>query len=126
MIEVVMCIVCKSNEVLLVHRAKKEGNIMWAFPGGTVESGESTYQTAIRELKEETNIDSEVIELIGERIHPYTKKHMAYVALRPLTFDLKLGDADLDDLKWVRIEEIENYCGATIFEKVKIYLDRIK
>lgn len=125
MIEVVMCIVCRDKQILLVHRAKKEGSLMWAFPGGTVEDGETVYQTAIRELKEETNLDSEVVKLIGDRIHPYTKKHMAYIALTPTSFELKIGDDDLDDLKWVNISELENYFGSPTYEKVQEYLNSI-
>ena len=118
-----MCVVCRDKQILLVRRAKKEGNLMWAFPGGTVETGESVFQTAVRELKEETNVDSEVIEFIGDRVHPYTKKHMAYVALKPTTFDLKLGDEDLDDLKWVDIVELKKYFGSPTYDKVQAYLD---
>ena len=125
-VEVVMCIVTFGNKILLVHRAENDSNLSWAFPGGTVESGENVFQTAIRELKEETNIDGEVIESIGERIHPYSKKKMAYVAIKPTSFDIKVGDDDLDMCKWVAIDELETVFNTPIYEKVSIYLESIK
>ena len=121
MIEIVMCIACIDDKILLVRRKSNSDKLLWVFPGGTVEDGETPFKTAVRELKEETNIDSEAIELIGERIHPYTKKHMAYVAVKPTSFELKLGDDDLDLLEWVEISRIEEYFGTPLYEAVKEY-----
>jgi mutator protein MutT len=39
---------------------------MWQFPGGGIEPGEDPLQTAIREVKEETNLDVEVLKLLPE------------------------------------------------------------
>jgi len=47
-----------NNEVLLIHH--NAGH--WDFPKGHVEEGETEIQTAVREVKEETNIDVEVNE----------------------------------------------------------------
>lgn len=121
MVEIVMCIACVDNKALLVRRKSNSEKLFWVFPGGTTEEGETPFETAIRELKEETNIDSEAIELIGERIHPYTQKHMAYVAVKPTSFELKLGDDDLDLLEWVDVSKIEEYFGTALCESVKEY-----
>ncbi len=53
------CIIINDKkEVLLVHHNKGH----WDFPKGHVEEGETEVETAIREVKEETNIDVEVNE----------------------------------------------------------------
>ena len=53
------CVIINENDqVLLVHH--NAGH--WDFPKGHVEEGETEVQTAIREVKEETNIDVEVNE----------------------------------------------------------------
>ena len=122
MVEVVMCIVKHEDKLLLVHRKGKDANLSWAFPGGTVEENETVEQVAVRELKEETNLDGKFECIIGDRIHPYSKKHMAYVAMTPTTFELKLGDDDLDDLKWVEISQLRDYIGNNIYDKVAEYL----
>lgn len=53
------CIVMnEKNEILLVHH--NQGH--WGLPKGHMEEGETEVETAIREVKEETNIDVEVNE----------------------------------------------------------------
>ena len=47
--------------VLLVRRGIEPYKDYWALPGGFVEYGESVEEAAIREAKEETNIDVESI-----------------------------------------------------------------
>lgn len=38
----------------------------WVLPKGTVENGETYKQTALREVKEETDSDAEIIKYIGK------------------------------------------------------------
>jgi len=45
--------------------AKRTDNDLWTIPGGTMKPGETIAETAVREVKEETGIDVEVISLVG-------------------------------------------------------------
>lgn len=47
----------RDNEVVVLDKIKKYGWEGLTFPGGKVEDGESFFQAAIREAKEETNLD---------------------------------------------------------------------
>ncbi|TBL78922.1 NUDIX hydrolase [Paenibacillus thalictri] len=49
------------NEILLI-RGPERG---WEMPGGQVEEGESLTQAAIRETKEESGVDIEIIRFCG-------------------------------------------------------------
>lgn len=49
------------NEILLIKGPKRG----WEMPGGQVEEGESIKEAAIRETKEETGIDVEIIKFCG-------------------------------------------------------------
>lgn len=49
---------------------KRTDNTLWTIPGGTMKSGETIAETAIREVKEETGIDVEVVSLIGIYSNP--------------------------------------------------------
>src|SRR6266511_5431501 len=43
----------------------RQDNGLWALPGGVQEIGESIEQTAVREVREETGIEVEIIGLVG-------------------------------------------------------------
>lgn len=60
----VAVIVIKDDKVLFGKRIKGRGEGTWHFPGGHIEYGESFADTAIRETKEETNVDIEYLKFI--------------------------------------------------------------
>lgn len=63
-VKVVAAIVIQNDQVLLARRPPgKHHGLLWEFPGGKVESGESPEAALIRELREELNWDVEVGEL---------------------------------------------------------------
>lgn len=54
-----------NNEILLGLRKGSHGSGEWSFPGGHVEFGEKIFETAKREVKEETGLEIEKFELIS-------------------------------------------------------------
>ena len=57
------------DDILLVKRAFEPGKGQWSLPGGFLELGETLEEGAIRELKEETNLNGKVIKLLGDCSH---------------------------------------------------------
>lgn len=49
-------IIIDKGKVLLLHRIK-DGREYYVIPGGTIEDNETPEQAAVREIKEETNLD---------------------------------------------------------------------
>ncbi|MFI9783233.1 NUDIX hydrolase [Kitasatospora sp. NPDC051984] len=50
------------GQLLLIH---KTDNNLWALPGGGHDVGESVSDTVVREVREETGIDVEVLSVVG-------------------------------------------------------------
>lgn len=57
----------EQGRILLV---KRRDNTLWALPGGGHDIGESIEQTAVREVKEETGLDVDIISLTGIYTNP--------------------------------------------------------
>jgi len=55
----------EKGEVLLGLRRGSHGAAEWSFPGGHLEFGETVKDTAVREAKEECNLDISDLELIS-------------------------------------------------------------
>lgn len=58
----------EQGRIVLVHR---KDNGLWALPGGGMELGESIEDCAVREVKEETGLDVEIVGLVGVYTSPH-------------------------------------------------------
>ena len=97
------------NEILIQQRSsnRKMFPNMWTNTGGACISGETSIITVIRELKEELNIDVNIDHL--EFIASY-KREKDYVDVWVLkeninTNNIKFVDGEVQDVKWVSIDE---------------------
>jgi 8-oxo-dGTP diphosphatase len=59
--------IVRDGRVLIVRRARPPAHGLYTLPGGGVELGETLEQAAIREIREETALEIEPIELVGFR-----------------------------------------------------------
>jgi 8-oxo-dGTP diphosphatase len=105
------------DDLILMVRQTYKGNTFWTFPGGRIEANEEPIECAIRETKEETGLDIEIIEqvceLYNEVIHgPYYCYLGRIVGGKAeLGFDPGLpSDAqELKELRWFPIKEMESH-----------------
>ena len=85
-----VCIITKDNKVLLIKQTKGH----WGFPKGHVEKNETEIETAIREVKEETNNSDDHFDIETDHFKMNTKTREAYLnkapieGLTPKEFDL--------------------------------------
>ncbi|KAL2495964.1 nudix hydrolase 10-like [Forsythia ovata] len=103
---------CKFLFSLLVVREKYgrfRARRIWKIPTGIVDQGEDISVGAKREVQEETGIDTEFTEVLAFRqMHKsfYDKSDLFFLCmLRPLTFDIKNQDSEIDGAQWMPIEE---------------------
>ena len=100
------CIILNDkNEVLLIHH--NAGH--WDFPKGHVEEGETEIETAIREVKEETNIDVEVNEEFRYSTKYSPKedviKEVIYFLARNISDNKQAQLEEVSEVKWFNVEE---------------------
>ena len=58
-------IIFRGNTILLIKRKHEPFEGKWALPGGFVEYGETTEKAVIREILEETGLETKVKKLLG-------------------------------------------------------------
>lgn len=123
---VITAIVTSERGVLIGHR--HDGKPPWTFIAGEQEPGENFADTIIREVKEETGLEIAAGDVLGERVHPKTDRHMVYVAARPARageLDVTVGDPDeLSEVKWASLPEADELLPG-MFDPVRDYLERV-
>ena len=83
----------------------KQHDEYWHFPKGHVEEGETEEETAIREIKEETNIDVKIDNGFRKVITYSPKegvmKDVVFFIAEAISDDIKIDPKELLDAKWV-------------------------
>lgn len=99
------CIIIESGKVLLIQQM--EGH--WGFPKGHVEIGETEIETAIREIKEETNLDVEInankrytMEYVTDK---GTYKQVVLFIAKKVSENEKYQESEIKSMKWMTFED---------------------
>ncbi len=95
----------QNKEVLIVKHNKGH----WDFPKGHVEGNETEQETAIREVKEETNIDINILENYRYEIHYSPKenveKTVVFFLANNTSKDTIKQDAEIANIGWFKYDE---------------------
>uniref|UniRef100_A0A0C9S7Z6 TSA: Wollemia nobilis Ref_Wollemi_Transcript_12540_1464 transcribed RNA sequence n=1 Tax=Wollemia nobilis TaxID=56998 RepID=A0A0C9S7Z6_9CONI len=120
--------VMNDNRELLVVQEKDgpyRGSGIWKWPTGLLHQGEDIFEGAIREVKEETGIDTEFVEVGGIRHShdaPFEKSDIFFMCiLRPLSFDIKMQESEIAAARWMPIEEFARqprYQANELYKKI--------
>ena len=115
------CIIVEDGKVLLVQ--EKEGH--WGLPKGHVEGNETYEETAIREVKEETNLDVEIdsskVFKINYIIDNKIDKTVYFFPARTASGIAQRQESEISEIKWVPVKEA---ASAVTYENVKNMLEK--
>lgn len=110
LIRVVAALVCEGGRYLITQRrAEAVLPMLWEFPGGRVEDGETDQEALDRELRERLGVGAAIGELISYVRHEYTR----YVVDLHL-YACTLESADIRclavrDARFVSSDDFERY-----------------
>ncbi len=118
-------VVIDDNKVLLVHHLIGH----FGFPKGHVEENETEEETAIREVKEETNCDAKIIpgfrEVITYSPKENVMKDVVFFIGTPETKDIKPQEVEVSEVGFYDINEALNIITykeeKSILEKAILY-----
>lgn len=118
------CIILNDkNEILLVLQTAGH----WGLPKGHVEEGETEEQTAIREVKEETNVDVIVNTNLRYSMVYSPKedveKEVVYFIAKNTSNDCKPQLEEVQEMKWL---DIDNAIDTITYENSKDLLRKVK
>ncbi|HSK71644.1 MAG TPA: NUDIX hydrolase [Pyrinomonadaceae bacterium] len=90
-------------------------SMRWQLPKGIVDEGETIEQTALREVREEAGIETEILEKIetveywyfgnknGERVRFH--KYVHFFLMKYLSGETENHDHEVAEARWVKIDE---------------------
>ncbi|EKE11317.1 MAG: NUDIX hydrolase [uncultured bacterium] len=109
----------EKNRILFVLRNDYD---LWNLPGGGLEKGESPWEGVIREIKEETGLNAEVIRLIGVYSKPDKDEVVFSFECKVIDGELTLNE-EAKDIRYFPFNEIPNNTSKKQVERVRDMLE---
>lgn len=98
-----------NDKVLIIRYSHGKNKGLYGGPGGHIEKYDKNLKaTAIRELKEETNIDYCNLEILNEKSWTYNKKIKLFVVRIKSFPKITLSD-EHDNYKKIKFNNLNNY-----------------
>ncbi|KAJ1272125.1 hypothetical protein BS78_06G179000 [Paspalum vaginatum] len=98
-------------EVLVVQEKYRGSSLdgVWKLPTGFILASEEIYTGASREVKEETGVDTEFVDVVAFRhAHnvAFQKSDLFFICmLRPVSSEIKIDGTEIQAAKWMPLEE---------------------
>lgn len=112
-------IIIENGKLLTMFRRKikKDGSVKeyYVIPGGGLEENETLEENVIRELKEEFNVDIEIVKFLGTE--EYDETIANYFLCKIVNGMPKLGGEELErmtkenyyEIRYIDLKDIDNY-----------------
>ena len=127
-------VVCNGNKVLLGHRVTKykdTGGIYepdsWTLPGGKQEYDETIIECAIRETKEETNLDITNVSVFGADDDISIDRHYVTIHTYATSFTgtpMVMEKDKIDEWKWYEFDKLPQNIYSPSQKTLKLFLEK--
>jgi len=141
-IEKLSCLYEKSCGAVILYKEKddSEASILlvknqkgrfWSFPKGHVELWENEKETAVREIKEETDLDVEILDNFRE-ISDYCpfgkiRKRVVFFLAAAKSNKVKIQESEIESYTWVKLSDAKRVCtyenDLRVIDKAREYYE---
>ncbi|MCX7842150.1 MAG: (deoxy)nucleoside triphosphate pyrophosphohydrolase [Clostridia bacterium] len=108
--EVTAAIIRNNDKILICQRASDdECAMLWEFPGGKREQGETLEECIVREIREELELDIRLLGVFAKSIYRHNDKEIHFTVYNA---ELSGGNLKLNvhnEAKWVTVDDMGNY-----------------
>lgn len=109
-VRVAAAVVLHEGRLLLTQRPSGGAHaLMWEFPGGKIEHGETSEAALAREISEELGVDATPHEVMGTNAYTYPnglRVEIEFVRCTLATHRFQPND-EVNDLRWVRPADVD-------------------
>lgn len=136
------CLYEKSCGAVILYKSKEESEAsvllvrnqkgrFWSFPKGHVELWENEKETAVREIKEETDLDVEILDNFRE-ISDYCpfgkiRKRVVFFLAAAKSNKVKIQESEIESYTWVKLSDAKRVCtyenDLRVIDKAKEYYE---
>lgn len=109
-LQVTAAIIKQENNYLICQRAEDdECPMLWEFPGGKLEKGETLEQCIIREMAEELDLAVEIQEVFAKTVYHFNQKEIPFTFFSCIIIGGTMTLNVHHDAKWVTAETLKEY-----------------
>lgn len=122
LVGIVIIFIQNSKGEFLIQKTSKNRNSIYATTGGHVSYGDNFIETAVKEIKEELNIDIDKNEIL--EINTYIRDYYiqkVYYAKKDIDIkSIKVQESEVDFVEWLSIEKINELINNNCFREGNI------
>jgi len=124
---VTAALIRNEDKILIAQRGRnKRFGWKWEFPGGKVRVHETPEDCLQREIKEELNLEIQIEKHFCTTYHQYPDFNIELIAFWCSIVGGKLKLADHEQVRWVTVEEMNQYSFVEADLKLIAALEEIR